>query len=125
MSNTSKPYATHDWSLNKGSAIQLEASQVRGLEAMKGTLWVTISGSSQDIFLRGGQTLSIPYSQGQVVVEPLDGCATARVAFTSLTAVSASVRPSAWQSALIMLLHPIASALRVVADWLDPKFGRA
>jgi Protein of unknown function (DUF2917) len=125
MDYTHYPYATQDWSLNKGRALQLEAAQVRAVESLNGGLWITVSGSAQDFFLNAGETLSIPCSHGQVVVEPVTAAATARVALIAQSPLVANVSPTFWQAASVSLLHPLAVALRVVADWLDPKFARA
>jgi Protein of unknown function (DUF2917) len=119
------PYATQDWSLGTGRALQLEAAQIRAIESLEGELWVTVSGSSQDFFVKAGDSLVIPCSHGQVVVEPVGGAGVARVALVAQSPLSARSQPSFWDALSVSALHPVAVALRSIADRLDPKFARA
>jgi hypothetical protein len=125
MDYTHYPYATQDWSLAQGRALQLEATQIRAVESLGGELWVTVSGSSQDYFVKAGESLAVPCSHGQVVIEPVGGAGVARVALVAQSPLTASVSPSFWQAFSVSALHPLADALRSVADRLDPKFARA
>jgi hypothetical protein len=119
------PFATQDWSLAKNRALQLEAAQVRAVEALKGALWITVSGSAQDFFLNAGETLPIPCSHGQVVVEPINSAAVVRVALIAQSPLAVQTSGTFWRAVAVSLLHPVAVLLRMVADWVDPKFSRA
>jgi hypothetical protein len=120
------PLATQDWSLAKGRVLTLQACQVRAVESLGGNLWVTVSGSQQDLFVGNGETVRIPCSHGQVVVEPLTTTTTVRVALVTQSPLIATTNGVTFGRALAMsLLHPIAVALRAIADWVDPKYSRA
>jgi Protein of unknown function (DUF2917) len=120
------PLATQDWSLAKGRALTLQACQVRAIESLGGNLWVTVSGSQQDLFVGDGESVRIPCSHGQVVVEPLTATTTVRVALVAQSPLIASANGvTFWRAAAVSLLHPVAVALRMIADWVDPKFSRA
>ncbi len=120
------PLATQDWSLAKGRVLTLQACQVRAVESLGGNLWVTVSGSQQDLFVGDGESIRIPCSHGQVVVEPLTATTTVRVALITQSPLIASTNGvTFWRAAAVSLLHPVAVALRTIADWVDPKFSRA
>lgn len=126
MNTPHYPFATQDWSLAKGRALTLQACQVRALEALGGNMWITISGRAQDLFVNEGDTIKIPCEYGQVVIEPLTPTATVRVALIAQSPLVASTNQTTfWRAAAVSLLHPVAVTLRVIADWLDPKFSRA
>ncbi len=120
------PLATQDWSLAKGRVLTLQACQVRAVESLGGNLWVTVSGSQQDLFVGDGESVRIPCSHGQVVVEPLTATTTVRVALITQSPLIATTNGvTFWRAAAVSLLHPVAVALRTIADWVDPKFSRA
>jgi hypothetical protein len=120
------PLATQDWSLAKGRTLTLQACQIRAIESLGGNLWVTVSGSQQDLFVGDGESVRIPCSRGQVVVEPLTATTTVRVALVTQSPLIATTNGVTFGRALaVSLLHPVAVVLRTVADWVDPKFSRA
>lgn len=120
------PLATQDWSLAKGRVLTLQACQVRAVESLGGNLWVTVTGSQQDLFVADGESVRIPCSHGQIVVEPLTATTTVRVALIAQSPLMATTSGvTFWRAAAVSLLHPVAVALRTIADWVDPKFSRA
>jgi Protein of unknown function (DUF2917) len=120
------PLATQDWSLAKGRTLTLQACQIRAIESLGGNLWITVSGSQQDLFVGDGESVRIPCSHGQIVVEPLTATTTVRVALVAQSPLVVSTNGvTFWRAAAVSLLHPVAVALRMIADWVDPKFSRA
>jgi hypothetical protein len=120
------PLATQDWSLAKGRMLTLQAGQVRAVESLGGNLWVTVSGNQQDLFVRAGESVRIPCSHGHIVVEPLEATTTVRVSLVAQSPLVASGNSKTfWRAATVSLLHPVAVALRIIANWVDPKYSRA
>jgi hypothetical protein len=123
---THYPFATQDWSLAKGRTLTLQAGQVRAVESLGGNLWVTVSGNQQDLFVVEGESVRIPCSHGHIVVEPLEATTTVRVSLVAQSPlVASSSNATFWRAAAVSLLHPVAVALRIIANWVDPKYSRA
>lgn len=121
MNSIQFPFATQDWTLSKNRALALQAAQVKSVEALSGALWVTVSGSSQDFFVRGGEQLNIPCQHGQVVIEALSPDAVVRIG-QHAQALNWRAQQQTFSRALyVSIVCPAVRALRRVADWLDPS----
>ena len=79
MNSLQFPLATQDWTVGKSRALALQAAQVKSVEALSGALWVTVSGSAQDFFVKNGETVTIPCRHGQVVIEALSDESVVRI----------------------------------------------
>ena len=121
MNSIQFPFATQDWTLGKNRALALQAVQVKSVEALSGSLWVTVSGSSQDFFVRSGDHITIPCSHGQVVIEPLGMDAVVRIGQQAEAMTRNEQQQSFSRAAYVSIVCPMVRGLRKVADWLDPS----
>ena len=113
------PFATQDWTLGKSRALSLQASQVKSVEALSGALWVTVSGSAQDFFVQSGESITIPCTRGQVVIEALGNESVIRIGQHA----EAYMRNSQTfaHAIYVSVVCPVVRGLRKAADWLDPS----
>ena len=121
MNSIQFPFATQDWTLGKNRALALQAAQVKSVEALSGSLWVTVSGSSQDFFVRSGDYITIPCSHGQVVIEPLGIDAVVRIGQQAETMSRDEQQQSFSRAVYVSIVCPMVRGLRRAADWLDPS----
>ena len=121
MNSIQFPFATQDWTLGKNRALALQAAQVKSVEALSGSLWVTVSGSSQDFFVQSGDYITIPCSHGQVVIEPLGMDAVVRIGQQAEAMIRGGQQQSFSRAAYVSIVCPMVRALRKAADWLDPS----
>ena len=115
----SYPFATQDWTLSKSRALALQASQVKSVEALSGSLWVTVSGSEQDFFVARGEAITIPCNHGQVVIESLGTESVVRIGQHAQSCVSSSQTFA--HATYVSVVCPVVRGLRKAADWLDPS----
>ena len=120
MNSIQFPFATQDWTLGKNRALALQAAQVKSVEALSGSLWVTVSGSSQDFFVQSGDYITIPCSHGQVVIEPLGVDAVVRLGPQAEAMTSDEQKQSFSHAVYVSIVCPMVRGLRKAADWLDP-----
>lgn len=121
MNTLQFPFATQDWTLGKNRALALQAAQVKSVEALSGALWVTVSGSAQDFFVRQGEHLDIPCSHGQVVLESLGNDSVVRIG-QHAEAMSWNEQTQTFSHAVhVSIVCPMVRGLRRLADWLDPS----
>ena len=113
------PLATQDWTLGKKRALALQAAQVKSVEALSGALWVTVSGSAQDFFVQSGESITIPSTRGQVVIEALGDESVVRIGQHAESMVSNSQTFA--HATYVSVVCPIVRGLRKAADWLDPS----
>ncbi len=118
MNSHQFPFATQDWTLAKARALSLQAAQVNSIEALNGSLWVTVSGSEQDFFVNAGERIDIPCNRGCVVVEALQRDSVVRIGQHAQSPVESA--QSFAHAAYVSLAFPVVRALRKTADWLDP-----
>ena len=123
MNTIQFPRATQDWTLGKSRALALQATQVKSVEALSGALWVTVSGSEQDFFVRSGESVAIPCRHGQVVIEALGEEGVVRIGQHAESCVSSSQTFA--HATYVSLVCPLVRGLRKAADWLDPSPGAA
>ena len=121
MNSIQFPFATQDWTLGKNRALALQAAQVKSVEALSGALWVTVSGSSQDFFVRSGDHITIPCSHGRVVIEPLGMDAVVRIGQHAEAMARQEQQQSFSRAVYVSLVWPMVRGLRRAADWLDPS----
>ena len=119
MNTIQFPLATQDWTLGKSRALALQAAQVKSVEALSGALWVTVSGSEQDFFVKRGEAISIPCKHGQVVIESLGGESVVRISQHAESCGSASQTFA--HATYVSVVCPVVRGLRKAADWLDPS----
>ena len=121
MNTIQFPLATQDWTLGKSRALALQAAQVKSVESLSGALWVTVSGSSQDFFVRDGEHITIPCTHGQVVIEALGEQGVVRIG-QHAEAMSWNEQKQSFSHAVYMsIVCPMVRGLRKTADWLDPS----
>ena len=121
MNTLQFPFATQDWTLGRNRALALQAAQVKSVEALSGALWVTVSGSSQDFFVRQGERLDIPCAHGQVVLESLGNDSVVRIG-QHAEAMSWNEQTQTFTHAVyVSIVCPMVRGLRRLADWLDPS----
>ena len=121
MNSIQFPFATQDWTLGKNRALALQAAQVKSVEALSGSLWVTVSGSSQDFFVQSGDYITIPCSHGQVVIEPLGMDAIVRIGQQAEATTWNDQTQSFSHAVYVSIVCPMVRGLRRAADWLDPS----
>jgi Protein of unknown function (DUF2917) len=121
MNSIQFPFATQDWTLGKSRPLALQAAQVKSVEALSGTLWVTVSGSSQDFFVKSGDHISIPCAHGQVVIEALSDAGVARIGQHAEAMTWDEQKQSFSHAVYVSIVCPMVRALRRAADWLDPS----
>ena len=121
MNTIQFPFATQDWTLGKNRALALQAAQVKSVEALSGSLWVTVSGSSQDFFVQSGDYITIPCSHGQVVIEPLGMDAVVRIGQQAEAMIRSGQEQSFSRAVYVSIVCPVVRGLRKAADWLDPS----
>ena len=121
MNSIQFPFATQDWTLGKNRALALQAAQVKSVEALSGSLWVTVSGSSQDFFVQSGDYITIPCSHGQVVIEPLGVDAVVRIGQQAEAMTWDEQKQSFSHAVYVSIVCPMVRGLRKAADWLDPS----
>jgi hypothetical protein len=121
MNTIDFPFATQDWTLDKKRALALQASQVKSVEALSGSLWVTVSGSSQDFFVRAGDHISIPCQHGQVVIESLGEQGVVRIGQHAEAMTWNEQKQSFSHAVYVSIVCPMVRGLRKAADWLDPS----
>jgi Protein of unknown function (DUF2917) len=120
MNSHQFPFATQDWTLGKNRALALQASQVKSVEALSGALWVTVSGSAQDFFVRDGEHITIPCTHGQVVIEALGDQGVVRVGQQAEAMNWNEQKQSFSHAVYVSIVCPMVRGLRKTADWLDP-----
>ena len=120
MNSIQFPFATQDWTLGKNRALALQAAQVKSVEALSGSLWVTVSGSSQDFFVQSGDYITIPCSHGQVVIEPSGMDAVVRIGQQAEAMTWDQQQQSFSRAVYVSIVCPMVRGLRKAADWLDP-----
>ena len=113
------PFVTQDWTLGKSRALSLQASQVKSVEALSGALWVTVSGSARDFFVQSGESITIPCTRGQVVIEALGDESVVRIG-QHAEAMMAHSQTFA-RTIYVSVVCPVVRGLRKAADWLDPS----
>lgn len=121
MNSIQFPFATQDWTLGKNRALALQAAQVKTVAALSGSLWVTVSGSSQDFFVQSGDHITIPCSHGQVVIEPLGADAVVRIGQQADVMTWNDQQQSFAHAVYVSIVCPMVRGLRRTADWLDPS----
>ena len=121
MNSIQFPFATQDWTLGKNRALALQAAQVKSVEALSGSLWVTVSGSSQDFFVQSGDYITIPCSHGQVVIEPLGMDAVVRIGQQAEAMIRSGQEQSFSRAVYVSIVCPVVRGLRKAADWLNPS----
>ena len=121
MNTIQFPFATQDWTLGKNRALALQAAQVKSVEALSGSLWVTVSGSSQDFFVQSGDYITIPCSHGQVVIEPLGIDAVVRIGQQAEAMIRSGQEQSFSRAVYVSIVCPVVRGLRKAADWLNPS----
>ena len=121
MNTIQFPFATQDWTLGKNRALALQAAQVKSVEALSGSLWVTVSGSSQDFFVQSGDYITIPCSHGQVVIEPLGMDAVVRIGQQAEAMIRSGQEQSFSRAVYVSIVCPVVRGLRKAADWLNPS----
>lgn len=119
MNSLQFPLATQDWTIGKSRALALQAAQVKSVEALSGAIWVTVSGSAQDFFVKHGETVTIPCRHGQVVIEALGDESVVRVGQHAESMVSNSQTFA--HATYVSVVCPVVRGLRKAADWLDPS----
>lgn len=121
MNHLQFPFATQDWTLGKNRALALQAAQVKSVEALSGALWVTVSGSAQDFFVRAGEKVAIPCQHGQVVIEALEGTSVVRIGQHAEAMSFGAQKQSFSRAVYVSMICPTVRGLRRLADWLDPS----
>lgn len=119
MNTIQYPLATQDWTLGKSRALALQAAQVKSVEALSGALWVTVSGSEQDFFVKRGESVAIPCRHGQVVIEALGDDSVVRIGQHAES--MASNAQTFAHATYVSVVYPVVRGLRKAADWLDPS----
>ena len=119
MNSLQFPLATQDWTVGKSRALALQAAQVKSVEALSGALWVTVSGSAQDFFVKNGETVTIPCRHGQVVIEALSDESVVRIGQHAESMASNS--QTFTRAMYVSVVCPVVRGLRRAADWLDPS----
>jgi hypothetical protein len=121
MNTLQFPFATQDWTLGKNRALALQAAQVKSIEALSGALWVTVSGSAQDFFVKSGEKIAIPCQHGQVVIEALEATSVVRIGQHAEAMSFAEQKQSFSRAVYVSFVCPTVRGLRRLADWLDPS----
>ena len=121
MNTIQFPFATQDWTLGKSRALALQAAQVKTVAALSGSIWVTVSGSAQDFFVRSGEHVDIPCQHGQVVIEALGEDAVVRIGQHAEAMDGEANSQSFSHAVYVSVVCPVVRGLRRTADWLDPS----
>jgi hypothetical protein len=124
MEHSHYPFATQDWSLIRHRTLNLQAAQVRAVEAVKGELWITIDGNCNDFFVRAGESVAIPCRKGNVVVESTSATSIARVALAGQTPLSVATESSFVQALGLSTRRLLAATLTLTAEALKRLSAR-